>query len=64
MKFLRIRDVVCKTGLPKASVYCAISKGEFPAPLKLSERCVGWYEAEVEAWMKNCLAVRDANLTR
>ena len=64
MKFLRIKDVIAKTGLQKASVYCAISKGEFPAQLKLSDRCVGWNEAEVEAWMRNCLAVRDANLTR
>jgi prophage regulatory protein len=64
MKFLRIRDVIAKTGLPKASVYCAISKGEFPTQLQLSDRCVAWDEDEVEAWMKNCLAVRDANLTR
>ncbi len=56
--------MIAKTGLPKASVYCAISKGEFPTQLQLSDRCVAWDEDEVESWMKNCLAVRDANLTR
>ena len=48
---------VCEvTGLSKATIYRLLARGEFPARVKLSPRCVGWRVAEVDAW----LAAREA----
>ena len=32
-------------------LYDAIAKGEFPAPVKLGARAVGWRRSDVEAWL-------------
>ena len=50
-KVLRLRAVLERVGIGKTAVYAAIKNGEFPAPIKLSARAVGWREADVEAWL-------------
>ena len=43
---------VCEvTGLSKATIYRLLNRGEFPAKVQLSPRCVGWRVADVEAWL-------------
>ena len=43
---------VCEvTGLSKATIYRLVNRGEFPARVKLSPRCVGWRVADVDAWL-------------
>ncbi len=64
MRFLKIKDVVAKTGLPKASIYFAIAKGKFPVQLKVSTRGVAWNESEVEEWMAGCIADRNTQLAK
>lgn len=29
-----------------------VNAGKFPAPLKISENKIGWYESEVEDWLE------------
>jgi prophage regulatory protein len=48
---LRLRDVLNRTGLSRASVYRLIAKQKFPKPAKLSERVSAWNEAEIDAWL-------------
>jgi prophage regulatory protein len=31
-------------------------RGEFPAPVQLSENRIGWVESEVDAWLERCAA--------
>ena len=51
---------VCEvTGLSKATIYRLLARGEFPARVKLSPRCVGWRVAEVDAWLAARGAVRE-----
>ena len=50
-KVLRLRAVLERVGIGKTAVYAAIKNGEFPAPIKLSARAVGWREADVEQWI-------------
>ena len=50
-KVLRLRAVLERVGIGKTAVYAAIKNGEFPAPIKLSARAVGWREADVEKWI-------------
>lgn len=50
MRFLRIRDVMSRTGLSRSGIYRAVNEGEFPRPYSLGARSVGWREDEVMTW--------------
>lgn len=51
--YLRLRDVKVRTGLAGSTIYRKIQLGEFPAPVKLGARSVGWRRADVERWEKS-----------
>ena len=59
---LRLRPVMEKTGLRKTQLYELISRGEFPAQIKLSTRAVGWLSSSVDRWIDERVAAsRNAN---
>jgi prophage regulatory protein len=52
-RFLRLRQVLERTALPRSTLYEMMRKGEFPKQVKISQRSVAWREDEVDAW---CMA--------
>lgn len=52
-RILRIGTVLQKTGLTRSTLYRKIQRGEFPKQIKLSERCAGWRQSSVNAWLRN-----------
>jgi len=56
---LRIKDVISKTRLSRSSIYRLAKTGEFPAPVKLSERTSGWLESEINGWIDSRIEQRD-----
>ena len=52
-RILRIRSVLDRTGLSRATLYRKIQQGTFPRQIAISTRCAGWRESAVQAWMKN-----------
>lgn len=52
-RFLRIGTVLKLTGLSRSTLYRKVQRGEFPKQIKLSERCAGWRQSAVNAWMRN-----------
>ncbi|MEQ8799547.1 MAG: AlpA family transcriptional regulator [Salinisphaeraceae bacterium] len=50
-RIIRLPDVILRTGLSRSSVYLRIANGEFPRPVPLGGRAVGWVESEVEQWL-------------
>jgi prophage regulatory protein len=48
---LRLPAVKSRVGLGRSSIYSALARGEFPAPVKLGERAVGWIESDIDAWI-------------
>lgn len=56
---IRMSKLTVKTGLGKSAIYQKISEGTFPAPVKLTERAVGWIESEVDEWIEQRIAERD-----
>lgn len=48
---LRLPQVKIRVGLSRSSIYLAISQGNFPRPVNLGARAVGWLESEIEAWL-------------
>lgn len=52
----RRHDVEAQTGLPKSSLYALIAKGDFPKPIKIGARAVGWLDRDVNAWIEKQVA--------
>ncbi|WP_419932245.1 helix-turn-helix transcriptional regulator [Candidatus Poriferisodalis sp.] len=40
------------TGLSTTSLYRAMRRGDFPEPLRVSERSVRWRTDEIESWIE------------
>lgn len=56
-KVIHRRAVIqARTGFSKTTLYELIKRGEFPAPVRITARAVGWIEAEVDAWMAQRVA--------
>ncbi|MDR3055844.1 MAG: AlpA family transcriptional regulator [Zoogloeaceae bacterium] len=47
----RLPAVKSKTGLSRSTIYLKVSNGEFPPPISLGARAVGWIESEIDAWL-------------
>jgi prophage regulatory protein len=56
LTLLRQREVTKRCGLPRASLYAQISKGQFPKPIPLTQRSVAWLSTEVDAWIEARIA--------
>jgi prophage regulatory protein len=50
-RLLRIKELENKLGVKKSTIYKMIQAGEFPKPVKISERARGWREGRAEAWI-------------
>lgn len=53
-RIIRRPEVETLTGIPRSTLYAKIADGDFPAPVKIGRRAVGWREAEVNEWLNNC----------
>jgi prophage regulatory protein len=56
LAILRRKQVQSQAGLPTSTLYRKIALGEFPAPIRLGERSVGWIAAEVDDWIAQRIA--------
>ncbi len=52
-RVLRMHGVCGKVGLGRSSIYELIAQGQFPRPFRLTPggRAVGWFEADLDAWL-------------
>jgi prophage regulatory protein len=57
---LRLPQVKAQTGLSRSSLYRRIAMGAFPAPIKIGARASAWSSAEIEGWVAERIAQRDA----
>jgi prophage regulatory protein len=55
---MKLKEVIKTTGLSRSSIYAYMSKGEFPKPIQLGPRAVGWIEEEVREWLQERLNAR------
>lgn len=53
---LRLPQVLARVGLKTTRLYQLVGDGEFPAPVRIGERSVGWVESEVEEWLQRRIA--------
>lgn len=52
LKIIRLPEVKNLTGCSRSTIYLRASKGEFPQPISLGGRAVGWVESEVINWIE------------
>ena len=50
---LRRPAVEKRTGLSRSTIYLMMSRGEFPKPVHLGARAVGWPEAAISEWLNS-----------
>jgi prophage regulatory protein len=58
-KILPRPEVEQALGIPRSTLYDMIARGQFPRPIKVSRRRVGWVAAEVAAFQAKRIAERD-----
>ena len=51
-RILRLPEVMTRTGLSRSTIYLRISQGNFPRPVSLGARAVGWIEVEIQEWLQ------------
>jgi len=61
VKVLKLKSVIEKTSLCHSTIYKLISEGNFPKPIDLTGRAVGWVDAEIDAWIMSKVAIRDGD---
>ncbi len=45
---LRLPAVKSRTGLSRSSIYAKVRTGEFPKPISIGIRSIGWMESEIQ----------------
>lgn len=51
LTILRRREVESIIKLSRSTIYNLMAKGEFPKPIKLGVRAVGWLESDISDWL-------------
>lgn len=51
LSILRRKEVESRTGLCRSTIYAKIKAGDFPPPIPLGARAVGWIEKEIDNWL-------------
>jgi prophage regulatory protein len=52
-KMQRRRAVLELTGLSTSTIYEMMARGDFPRPLRLGKRAVGWRESDLAKWLES-----------
>ena len=52
-RILRLKTVLDRTGLTRSTMYRKMQNGSFPENLRIGDRCVGWRESAINAWLRN-----------
>jgi prophage regulatory protein len=58
-RVLRLPEVLQRTAKRRTSLLQAVRRGDFPRPIRLGPRAIGFVESEIEAWIDARMAERD-----
>ncbi|MCG7367147.1 AlpA family transcriptional regulator [Pantoea sp. ACRSH] len=53
--FIRLSEVIKRTGISRSSIYRLVNKNKFPAPVKISEKNVAFIESEINDWIEKLI---------
>ena len=58
-KMYRLPEGMDMTGLSRSSIYLRVSTDEFPKPVKIGRRAIGWPEDSIIAWQAKMMEAQD-----
>jgi prophage regulatory protein len=58
-RIIRLKTVLDRTGLSRATLYRKIGEGTFPRQVRISIHGAGWHESAVNRWIANPAAYRE-----
>ena len=53
ISILRLPQVKARTGVSRSGLYAGIKEGNFPAPVAIGPRAVGWLESDITEWIES-----------
>jgi prophage regulatory protein len=57
---MRLPALLSRIGLSRSEIYRRVIAGTFPRPIKLGGRAVVWNSVEIDSWLADRIAERDA----
>ena len=57
-RIVRLKTVLDRTGLSRATIYRKIAEGTFPAQSRISINGAGWRESDIDCWIADPVAWR------
>ncbi len=61
-RLIKLKEVLTITGLSRSHTYALAQRGEFPQPVKLTERSSAWVQAEVFDWVESRISARNGGV--
>ena len=63
IRLIKLKEVYGTiTGLSRSHTYALAQRGEFPKPVKLTERSSAWVQAEVLNWIESRISARNGGV--
>jgi prophage regulatory protein len=53
---LTVKTVMAHVGLGRSTIHLKVKDGTFPAPIRLSSRCVRWTSSSIRQWIDSLAA--------
>lgn len=60
-RILRLPEVMNYTGLARSTIYLRISEDNFPKPIPLGGKAVGWLVREIDEWIERQMKSRESS---
>lgn len=51
LNIIKLPELVQKTKISRAAIYAMMARDEFPCPVRLGRRAVGWRVEDIESWI-------------
>ncbi len=51
-RILRLPEVIDTISMSRSWIYAAMARGEFPRPVRIGPKAVGWRRSSLEKWVE------------
>ena len=52
-EILRLKHVQRRLALSRSAIYARMAAGDFPPPIQLGPRAIGWRQMDIDAWVES-----------
>jgi prophage regulatory protein len=49
---LRLKQVQNRLALSRSAIYSRLAAGDFPQPIQLGPRAIGWRQVDIDVWLE------------